>query len=270
MAQPPAYARAFSFTNYTANYPSTPQPGVRLDVEFDALTTTTNAIRTNLALIQRDDGALANGSVSADQLSTELTFGLRSISEWATATAYITNDAVWTNGLLYRCLVNHTAAAAFATDLAASKWILIYDLSLAVPDAVNAAIVAGDIVVGVDTSNFAGLTSTNAFSGANTFSNTNTYSVAPPIKVAAATSAATYLHLEPTDYGVGKPRVLIKKRASANEWELTCEDSVGTDGILDLVGSIRINGVTPPVAAELTTLATAIRRARHLVLAYTA
>lgn len=269
MAQPPAYARAFSFTDYTANYPSTPQPGVRLDVEFDALTTTTNAIRANLALIQRDDGALANASVSADQLSPELTMGLRSIREWATATVYIVNDAVWRNGLLYRCLISHTSAASFTTDLTAVRWILIYDLSLAVPAAVNAAIAAGTIVVGVDTSNFAALNGANVFTGANTFSNANTFSVAPPIKVGAAASATTYARFEPTDYGAGKPRLQINKRASVNEWEIRAEDSAAAPGLLDLVGSIRINGGTPPVTADLTALSTTIRKARHLVLAYT-
>jgi hypothetical protein len=267
MAQPPDYTRAFSFTNYTANYPSTPQPGVRLDTEFDALSVTTDAIRANLALIQRDDGALANASVGADQLSPEITMGLRSIREWATATAYIVNDAVWRNGLLYRCLISHTAAASFTTDLTAVRWILIYDLSLAVPAAVNAAIAAGTIVVGVDTSNFAALNGANAFSGANTFSNTNTFSVAPPIKVAVATTAGIYHRLEPTDYGVGKPRVLIQKRAAVNEWELTCEDSVGTDGIFDMVGSIRINGAVLATATEVDALTTKVRRARNLALA---
>ena len=46
MAQPPAYVPAFSFTDYTANYPADQQPGVSLDNEFTHLKTTTDAIRT--------------------------------------------------------------------------------------------------------------------------------------------------------------------------------------------------------------------------------
>lgn len=47
-------------------------------------------------------------------------------TEWATATAYVVGDVrtVASSGECYRCLVAHTSGA-FATDLAASKWVLM-------------------------------------------------------------------------------------------------------------------------------------------------
>lgn len=47
-------------------------------------------------------------------------------TEWATATAYVVGDVrtVATSGECYRCLVAHTSGT-FATDLAASKWVLM-------------------------------------------------------------------------------------------------------------------------------------------------
>ena len=47
-------------------------------------------------------------------------------TEWATATAYVVGDVrtVASSGECYRCLGAHTSGA-FATDLAASKWVLM-------------------------------------------------------------------------------------------------------------------------------------------------
>ena len=47
-------------------------------------------------------------------------------TEWATATAYVVGDVrtVASSGECYRCLVAHTSGT-FATDLAASKWVLM-------------------------------------------------------------------------------------------------------------------------------------------------
>jgi hypothetical protein len=45
-------------------------PGTELDIDFGRLTTTLDEILANLALIQRDDGELANNSVGLDQLTS--------------------------------------------------------------------------------------------------------------------------------------------------------------------------------------------------------
>ena len=49
--------------------------------------------------------------------------------DWATATVYAVDDIVYdpTNAKYYKCLVAHTAAAKFATDLTAVNWILYTD-----------------------------------------------------------------------------------------------------------------------------------------------
>jgi len=49
--------------------------------------------------------------------------------DWVTATTYIVDDIVYdpTNAKYYKCLVAHTAAAKFATDLTAVNWVLYTD-----------------------------------------------------------------------------------------------------------------------------------------------
>ena len=243
MAQPPAYARSFSFTDHSTNLPSTPQPGVRLDTEFNNIGLSIAGIRTNIALIQRDDGALANGAVGPDQLSTSLTLGLRSVSNWATATAYIVNDAVWRSNALYRCATSHTSAAAFPTDLAAGRWTLVTDLNTyAVAEVAEAAI--GEIVI--DEQAIADLIDAKADKDAD-----NAFSAGQSIKAGAATLQADYLLAQPTDYGAGKPRAYLRKSSTAGTWLFGVEDGAGGSPVLNLQGVIQLNGLTPYTTANL-------------------
>jgi collagen type VII alpha len=71
MAQPPEYVRQYSFTAYQTNNPSSPLPADKHELEYNAIKITLDAILGNLALIQRDDGRLANDSVGPDQLYTD-------------------------------------------------------------------------------------------------------------------------------------------------------------------------------------------------------
>jgi len=68
MARPPAYTRNYSFSNFETNNPGQPKPGVQLDTEYDNVSVAMTGTQAALALIQRDDGRLANGSVGVDQL----------------------------------------------------------------------------------------------------------------------------------------------------------------------------------------------------------
>lgn len=70
MAPPPAYSPAHEFVADEAAL--TTLPGSELDIEFNALNTTLDAILVNLALLQRDDGALKNGIVTIDSLASDL------------------------------------------------------------------------------------------------------------------------------------------------------------------------------------------------------
>lgn len=70
MAQPPAYTPAHEFVEDEGATPTF--PGSELDIELNAIKATLDAILTNLALLQRDDGALANEIVTEDSLHADL------------------------------------------------------------------------------------------------------------------------------------------------------------------------------------------------------
>jgi hypothetical protein len=131
MSQPTPYTRKFSFTNDQTANPSTKTPGNQLDIEYNAILLTLNQTLSNLALIQRDDGQLANGSVGADQLAPGLATGVSPATIWASPINYASNATVFFGYKLYRALVSHISGV-FATDLAAGKWVLIGDFSFAV------------------------------------------------------------------------------------------------------------------------------------------
>lgn len=120
--------------------PTSPLPGNKVDDEFNAIKTTTDQIRANLELIQRDDGRLANGSVGRDQISAGLEIGVNPATNWATSTTYAVNDNVITGGKFYRCVEAHTSGT-FATDLSAGKWVFQFDFGA---EALAAAASASD------------------------------------------------------------------------------------------------------------------------------
>jgi hypothetical protein len=131
MAQPPAYDRAYNFRNYQTLNPNYPLPADQLDLELNRVKVTLDAVLANLVLIQRDDGALVNGIVGLDALSTEVTVGFTVPTKWVTSTAYAASpaDTVFYSTKFYRCLVAHTSGT-FATDLAADKWEEIADFTV--------------------------------------------------------------------------------------------------------------------------------------------
>lgn len=126
MAAPTPYALAYDFTAFQASNPTTPLPADKIEIEYNALQTTTDEIIANLGLIQRSDGALANNSVGNDQIKSEVTIGVNAAANWVTGTEYEANDTVYQGNKVYRALEAHTAGV-FATDLAATKWSEILD-----------------------------------------------------------------------------------------------------------------------------------------------
>jgi hypothetical protein len=154
LSQPPAFNRAFSFSNFQASNPSLPIPGSQVDGELNNVKATTDAINANLKLIQRDDGALANGTVNFDTLSPSLqTAGLAPALPWVTGTAYAANASVTHGSAFYRSPAAHTAGV-FATDLAAGKWVLIVDFATIalVAAAMIAVTPSGSLTTDVQTS----------------------------------------------------------------------------------------------------------------------
>lgn len=135
MGQPTPYNRQYDLTDYQTDHPSAPYSGSQVDAEFDAIETTLDEVLANLALIQRDDGELANQSVAVDQLASDVRALLAinedvSIGNWVTATAYTVGDVVAESAKSYLCVTDHTSGT-FATDLAASKWVIIGTASVA-------------------------------------------------------------------------------------------------------------------------------------------
>lgn len=138
MSQPTPYDRSTSFANFQAASPSSPLPGSSLDAELNAVKATLDQTLQNLALVQRDDGALANGSVGTDQLAVELTVGFNVPTAWAQSTAYTSSPAstVFYAAQFFRCITSHTSGAAFDS----TKWALIADFSsIAIGSAANVA-----------------------------------------------------------------------------------------------------------------------------------
>lgn len=127
MSQPPQFLRQHNFTDFSAANPTTQQSGVWIDDELNAAKVTLDALRTNIAEIQRDDGALFNGIVTYDSLSNTvkalLGTNVNPRGNWVTSTSYAVMDMVTHSGATYLCATAHTSGT-FATDLAAFKWLL--------------------------------------------------------------------------------------------------------------------------------------------------
>jgi len=164
MSQPTPYNRLYSFTDFQTVNPTDPLPATELDAELNAIALTAGQIRANLGLIQRDDGALANQSVTPDSLSAG---ALAMIHQgeytprgaWDDAVAYVLGDVVTYNAATYLCIVAHTSVTQFATDLAAGKWLLI----------ANGALTGGGQAVDL----FEGNGSTTAFTLSYTYAGNN-------------------------------------------------------------------------------------------------
>jgi len=129
MSQPPAYTRFKDYSNYQATHqlPGPALAGSDLDADFDRIKATLDAVLTNLAAVQRDDGDLHNGIVTPESLSSAVAImiaGWTVKGAWVTATAYAVKDYVTNGGNGYVCLVAHTGGT-FSTDLAAGKWAIV-------------------------------------------------------------------------------------------------------------------------------------------------
>lgn len=131
MSQPPAYTRTTDFAQEESLNVGgrTTVRADRVNAELDALGTTANALVTNIGLIQRDDGALRDGIVSPQSLSTSTiaflggsNFNPRGV--WASAQSYTRLDLVENSGSTYVALSTHTSGVSFATDLASGLWQL--------------------------------------------------------------------------------------------------------------------------------------------------
>ena len=136
MSQPRDYTRNYNFNDFQTTNPSDPLPASQVDNEFNDVKLTLDDLNANIALIQRDDGKIANASIHKEALSQDalalVTAGsLTPRGDWAATTVYAAADIVNFNDATYLATVAHTAVSAFATDLAAGSWILIANAAIA-------------------------------------------------------------------------------------------------------------------------------------------
>jgi len=128
VAQPTPYSLAYSFQGWQISNPNRPLPADKIENEYNDIALTLSQTLANLALIQRDDGSLANQTVGFDQLKPELSGGIPQPTAWATSTPYKKGDTVFNGVSLYRNLVAHTSGV-FASDLSNGYWLLLVSLT---------------------------------------------------------------------------------------------------------------------------------------------
>jgi hypothetical protein len=127
MSQPTRYHKSQDFAGAQSGNTLAPIPGAYFDTEFNLVQETLDQICDNLALLQRDDGALANGSVHPDALSASVVAmigGWLPRGAWTALVYYSVKDMVTQANQLYVATMAHTSGT-FSTDLAAGKWQLV-------------------------------------------------------------------------------------------------------------------------------------------------
>jgi hypothetical protein len=190
MAQPTAYVPTYDFSDWQTANPSDPLPGADLDTQLHLIKTFSQQVCANLAIIQRDDGALANNSVGIDQLSPEVDFGFATLEDWETAHAYVPRDGVYQGNNVYRCLVAHTSDT-FSTDLAAGKWIIMLDLNQFLAPAEASADAAAASATAASGSATAASASATAASGSASAASSSASAAAVSAANAAASVASS-------------------------------------------------------------------------------
>lgn len=132
MSQPDPYQRKYDLTNNDGQ-----DLRSQLDVELDDVARCFLETLTNLALIQRDDGELANKSVGVEQLKAELIGGFnppapfQPYRPYAVSDSFVTDDGRW-------FIVNTAFTATNDVDDNLDDVSLVYDFSFATQEAVSA------------------------------------------------------------------------------------------------------------------------------------
>lgn len=135
MTYPTAYDPAVNFASEEAASTAgrSTVRTIALDAELTAISTRVGQIISCITAITRSDAALLDGVVTIASLSTAVQAYLTAAGgairgAWLTATVYVAKDVVTEGTGTYICAVAHTSGT-FATDLAAVKWVKLYDTS---------------------------------------------------------------------------------------------------------------------------------------------
>jgi hypothetical protein len=129
MADPTKYDPSYNFSNYQASNPATPLPGSQVDIQFQALKTTTDETIEALKNIRRSDGALKNGIVTADSLASSLSIGFTLRGNWVVDTVYMAGDGVVYGDVFYKARVAHTATNLNRPDLDPDTWTYLASIA---------------------------------------------------------------------------------------------------------------------------------------------
>lgn len=116
-------------TSYTAIEQSVGDgslPGQELDVDLAALRDSVAAVIAFLKAFTRSDGRLANGTVTADTLASDILLGVSPPAPWETGRPYAPPETVFSGNRFYIAATSHTSSD-FATDLASGRWVLLAD-----------------------------------------------------------------------------------------------------------------------------------------------
>lgn len=152
MAQPASYDRQASFSNEESLNPTTKTPGASLDAEFNAVKISLDQTQSNLSLLQRDDGALRNGSVGPDQLADSLSVGFTLRGAWEAPENYLTGDGVTYDSVFYRALASHVSVLGETPDTQPTLWLSVANFTDLAP-----AIIPDGSVTDVKLRNSAGV-----------------------------------------------------------------------------------------------------------------
>lgn len=180
MTQPLPYERDFDFEDFQSSHPSTPLPGDKVNVEFDQVAATIDAVRARIADLQRDDREVHNKVIGFDQLKDELRKGFTTPTVWAAGTSYEIGASVYVGRKVYAALVAHTSGANFNADNLTGKWYLLADFT-AVTNVDQAA---------ADAALAAKQSATSAAGSANAAQNSEVSAGASAATAAAARTAA--------------------------------------------------------------------------------
>lgn len=173
MAQPTPYDRQANFSNEEALNPTTKTPGASLDAELNAAKISLDQTQANLALIQRDDGRLANASVGIDQIAPSLSIGFTLRGSWEAPENYVLGDGVVYDSGFWRAAASHVSELGSPPTPSNPLWEFLYSIvdivPVSIPDgsvtdtklrnsvgvsvigrAVNSTGVPADIVAGSD------------------------------------------------------------------------------------------------------------------------
>lgn len=254
MAQPPAYERQFSFTSFSSNYPSDQQPGTQIDAELNSVKQTLDALLSNLILIQRDDGALKNSTVTLATLATDVLAAIGGDSwvvrgAWATNTDYAANDVVVNGSNTYLCAAPHTSGT-FAADLEVVKWVTIFGASTTnVPDgSVTTAKIADSAVTS------AKMSSTLAISGNLSGGTVNGGNLTPGSYLfgARTASGAAINYVGRTTRTQGEAGVWIDGGTSGSIWKLAMASGSDTLELTNTLGSVTTASFNPNGTVDWT------------------